>query len=118
MAAPQQFILRWHYHDTTIFQNLLRFFDGDILTDVTLSVGTKRVKAHKVILGMCSVYFLQLFQVVFVLRRFPPVDQSSFLICFISFVTCKAFLGTKGYCYMNSCTNQNDFLISFINSSQ
>lgn len=73
MAGHQQFILRWHYHDSTIFQNLLRFFDGDILTDVTLSVGSRRVKAHKVILGMCSVYFLQLFQVVCVFERVPLV---------------------------------------------
>lgn len=71
MAGHQQFILRWHYHDVTIFHNLQRFFDGDILTDVTLSVGSRRVGAHKVILAMCSVYFLQLFQVVFF---HPPTE--------------------------------------------
>ncbi|KAJ8943102.1 hypothetical protein NQ318_009176 [Aromia moschata] len=60
--SDQQFVLRWHYHETTLIHNLPCLLESDILTDVTLSVGTQHVKAHKVILAMCSVYFLQLFQ--------------------------------------------------------
>lgn len=61
--SDQQFVLRWHYHESTLVHNLPYFLDGEILTDVTLSVGSQEVKAHKLILAMCSVYFLQLFQV-------------------------------------------------------
>ncbi|XP_018561274.1 zinc finger protein 131-like [Anoplophora glabripennis] len=60
--SDQQFVLRWHYHETTLVHNLPCLLESDILTDVTLSVGTQHVKAHKIILAMCSVYFLQLFQ--------------------------------------------------------
>lgn len=61
--SDQQFVLRWHYHETTLVHNLPCLLESDILTDVTLSVGAQHVKAHKIILAMCSVYFLQLFQV-------------------------------------------------------
>ncbi|CAH1116258.1 unnamed protein product [Phaedon cochleariae] len=60
--SDQQFVLRWHYHETTLIHNLPCFLESDIFTDVTLSVGAQQVKAHKIILAMCSVYFLQLFQ--------------------------------------------------------
>ncbi|KAJ8978991.1 hypothetical protein NQ317_015707 [Molorchus minor] len=60
--SDQQFILRWHYHETTLVHNLPCLLESEVLTDVTLSVGTQHVKAHKLILAMCSVYFLQLFQ--------------------------------------------------------
>lgn len=59
----QQFVLRWHYHDTTLLNNLPCFLENDFLTDVVLSVGQHQLKAHKIILAMCSSYFFQLFQV-------------------------------------------------------
>lgn len=60
--TDQQFVLKWHYHETTLLQNLPYLLENDILSDVTLSVGAQHIKAHKIILAMCSVYFLQLFQ--------------------------------------------------------
>lgn len=59
----QQFILRWHYHETTLLRNLPRLLEAEILTDITLSADNKIIKAHKIILATCSSYFLQLFQV-------------------------------------------------------
>ncbi|XP_066261952.1 zinc finger protein 131-like isoform X1 [Euwallacea similis] len=62
MMADQQFVLKWHYHEATLLQNLPYFLENDILSDVTISVGAQHVRAHRIILAMCSVYFLQLFQ--------------------------------------------------------
>lgn len=67
--TDQQFVLKWHYHETTLIQNLPYLLENDILSDVTISVGAQHIKAHKIILAMCSVYFLQLFQVS-VIRKF------------------------------------------------
>lgn len=61
--TDQQFVLKWHYHEATLLQNLPYLLENDILSDVTISVGAQHVKAHRIILAMCSVYFLQLFQV-------------------------------------------------------
>nr|CAH7723034.1 unnamed protein product [Callosobruchus chinensis] len=61
-TSQQQFVLRWHYHEPTLLHGLSYFLDQDVLTDVTISVGAHQLRAHKVILAMCSVYFLQMFQ--------------------------------------------------------
>ncbi|KAL3274228.1 hypothetical protein HHI36_015639 [Cryptolaemus montrouzieri] len=58
----QQFVLRWHYHESTILGNLPMLLETDMLTDLVISVGQETVKAHKVILALCSSYFFQLFQ--------------------------------------------------------
>lgn len=59
----QQFILRWHYHETTLLRNLPHLLESEILTDITLSADNQVIKAHRIILATCSSYFLQLFQV-------------------------------------------------------
>ncbi|KAK5641136.1 hypothetical protein RI129_009683 [Pyrocoelia pectoralis] len=58
----QQFILRWHYHETTLLRNLPHLLESEILTDITLSADNQIVKAHRIVLASCSSYFLQLFQ--------------------------------------------------------
>ncbi|EFA08735.1 longitudinals lacking protein, isoforms H/M/V [Tribolium castaneum] len=58
----EQFVLRWHYQELTLLKNLTTFLENDVLTDVTISVESHTVKAHKLVLAMCSVYFFQLFQ--------------------------------------------------------
>ncbi|XP_044759418.1 zinc finger and BTB domain-containing protein 7C-like [Coccinella septempunctata] len=58
----QQFVLRWHYHQSTILGNLPMLLETDMLTDITISVDQETVKAHKVVLALCSTYFFQLFQ--------------------------------------------------------
>ncbi|XP_044252746.1 protein bric-a-brac 1-like [Tribolium madens] len=58
----EQFVLRWHYQEFTLLKNLATFLENDVLTDVTISVDSHTVKAHKLVLAMCSVYFFQLFQ--------------------------------------------------------
>ncbi|XP_045476189.1 zinc finger protein 131-like [Harmonia axyridis] len=58
----QQFVLRWHYHQSAILGNLPMLLESDMLTDITISVDQETVKAHKVVLALCSTYFFQLFQ--------------------------------------------------------
>lgn len=59
----QQYVLKWHYHETTLLSGLPKLLDSELLTDITLSVGCHSIKAHRVVLATCSAYFLQLFQV-------------------------------------------------------
>lgn len=59
----QQYVLRWHFHETAVLSGLPKLLDSDLLTDITLSAGCRNIKAHRVVLATCSTYFLQLFQV-------------------------------------------------------
>lgn len=59
----QQYVLRWHYHETALLSGLPKLLDSELLTDITLSAGCRNIKAHRVVLATCSSYFLQLFQV-------------------------------------------------------
>lgn len=59
----QQFVLRWHYQQSTLACNLPNLLESNVLTDVTLSADNHNIKAHKLILATCSNYFLQLFKV-------------------------------------------------------
>jgi uncharacterized protein YrzB (UPF0473 family) len=61
--ASQQFSLKWHSHSQHLANsfNVLRSED-EFLTDVTLCTdGNKRLKAHKIILSVCSTYFRETF---------------------------------------------------------
>ncbi|KAH0820065.1 hypothetical protein GEV33_002727 [Tenebrio molitor] len=68
----EQFVLRWHYQELTLLKNLSAFLESDVLTDVTISVDSHTVKAHKLVLAMCSVYFFQLFQTTHLAALFLP----------------------------------------------
>lgn len=61
--ASQQFSLKWHSHCQHLANsfNVLRSED-EFLTDVTLCCdGNKRLRAHKIILSVCSTYFRETF---------------------------------------------------------
>lgn len=61
--ASQQFSLKWHSHPQHLANsfNVLRSED-EFLTDVTLCTdGNKRLRAHKIILSVCSTYFRETF---------------------------------------------------------
>lgn len=60
--ASQQFSLKWHSHCQHLANsfNILRSED-EFLTDVTLCCEGKRLKAHKIILSVCSTYFRETF---------------------------------------------------------
>ena len=60
--ASQQFSLKWHSHS----QHLANSFyvlrnEEENLTDVTLCCDGKRLRAHKLILSVCSTYFRETF---------------------------------------------------------
>ncbi|XP_049775494.1 broad-complex core protein isoforms 1/2/3/4/5-like isoform X10 [Schistocerca cancellata] len=62
MGSSQQFSLRWNNylnHITGAFDTLR---NDDELVDVTLSCEGKRIKAHKMLLSVCSTYFRDLFK--------------------------------------------------------
>jgi BTB/POZ domain len=58
----QQFSLKWHSHSVHLANsfNVLRGED-EFLTDVTLCCEGKRLRAHKIILSVCSTYFRETF---------------------------------------------------------
>jgi uncharacterized protein YrzB (UPF0473 family) len=60
--ASQQFSLKWHSHCQHLANsfNVLRSED-EFLTDVTLCCDGKRLRAHKIILSVCSTYFRETF---------------------------------------------------------
>lgn len=60
--ASQQFSLKWHSHCQHLANsfNVLRSED-EFLTDVTLCCESKRLRAHKIILSVCSTYFRETF---------------------------------------------------------
>lgn len=64
MAAPtQQFSLKWNNYSHHIVNALEELRVDDELTDVTLSCDGRRIKAHKVLLSACSVFFKETFKV-------------------------------------------------------
>lgn len=48
-----------HYHDAFVCMNRMR--QRGLLCDIVLHVGTKEIKAHKVVLASCSPYFHAMF---------------------------------------------------------
>ena len=63
MGTPQQFSLKWNNYSQHIVNAFEDLRGVDDLTDVTLSCEGKRIKAHKVLLSACSVYFKETFRV-------------------------------------------------------
>ena len=61
--AHQQFSLKWNNYSQHIVTALEELRVDDELTDVTLSSDGQRVKAHKVLLSACSVFFKETFKV-------------------------------------------------------
>ncbi|ODM99307.1 Longitudinals lacking protein-like [Orchesella cincta] len=61
-AAHQQFSLRWNNYSQHIVTALEELRVDDELTDVTLSCEGQRVKAHKLLLSACSVFFKDTFK--------------------------------------------------------
>lgn len=60
--SNQQYCLRWEHYINALLSTLPQLLDGDDLTDVTLSAGGRHLKAHRVVLSVCSDYFKQLFK--------------------------------------------------------
>ena len=57
----EDFRLKWNDHHSVFFSTAEQLCNGDHLTDVTLSCGSKEFNAHKLVLSICSTYFNQLF---------------------------------------------------------
>jgi len=57
----EDFRLKWNDHHSIFFSTAEQLCEGDHLTDVTLSCGSREFSAHKLVLSICSTYFSQLF---------------------------------------------------------
>ena len=57
----ENYKLRWDDHHSIFFRTAEALYQGDHLTDVTLSCGNREFSAHKLVLSICSTYFNELF---------------------------------------------------------
>ena len=63
MGTAKQFSLKWNNYSQHIVSAFEDLRGDDDLTDVTLSCDGKRIKAHKILLSACSVFFKETFRV-------------------------------------------------------
>lgn len=61
MAKNQSFLYSWKNFDEVMKFNFHKYLDEGKLSDVTLSVEGKFIKAHKIILSAASLYFEEMF---------------------------------------------------------
>ena len=62
MSGEQQFSLCWDNFHKNMSYGMHSLLESEDLVDVTLAVEGKCLKAHKMVLSVCSPYFLELFQ--------------------------------------------------------
>lgn len=103
MAEDQQYILRWHHHESTLLTGLPELLDADILTDITLSAGCGHIKAHRLVLATCSTYFLELFQ------DMPPLQHPVIVLKDIDYddLYCLITFMYRGHCRVSAERLQN-----------
>ncbi|KFU95369.1 Kelch-like 17, partial [Chaetura pelagica] len=63
-----------HYHDAFVCMNRMR--QRGLLCDIVLHVGTKEIKAHKVVLASCSPYFHAMFTSKYVCVATDEMSES------------------------------------------
>ncbi|KAK9739366.1 BTB/POZ domain [Popillia japonica] len=139
-AMEEQYLLRWHCHESTLTKNLPVLLDSNVLTDCAVAAGSKTYKAHKVILAACSPYFLEIFQnigplesSIIVLHDVNPEDIEAILSyiyrgqCLVTkqqiprLVHLSRALKIQGLCNMKIQDNENsvdDFLESNFTNDQ
>ncbi|XP_011495077.1 PREDICTED: protein jim lovell [Ceratosolen solmsi marchali] len=77
MALQSHYSLRWNNHQTHILQAFEALLHAEILVDVTLVCAETSLRAHKVVLSVCSPFFERIFaehpckHPVIVLKDFP-----------------------------------------------
>ncbi|XP_049800743.1 broad-complex core protein isoforms 1/2/3/4/5-like [Schistocerca nitens] len=62
MGSSQQYSLRWNNYPTHVTGGFSTLRNDEELVDVTLSCEGKRIRAHKMLLSVCSTYFRELFK--------------------------------------------------------
>ncbi|XP_058804020.1 protein jim lovell [Phymastichus coffea] len=61
MALQSHYSLRWNNHQSHILQAFEGLLQEEVLVDVTLVCSEASLKAHKVVLGVCSPFFERIF---------------------------------------------------------
>uniref|UniRef100_A0AAG5CMW8 BTB domain-containing protein n=1 Tax=Anopheles atroparvus TaxID=41427 RepID=A0AAG5CMW8_ANOAO len=109
MADDEQFSLCWNNFNTNLsagfHESLLR---GD-LVDVTLAAEGHLVKAHRLILSVCSPYFRKMFTQV-------PVNQHAFI--FLKDVSHSALKDLIQFMYCGEVNVKQDALPAFISTAE
>lgn len=59
--AEKEFSLHWDNFATNFTANIDDFLTSGDLVDVTLKVEGQQIKAHRLVLSMCSPYFREIF---------------------------------------------------------
>ena len=73
----EDFRLKWNDHHSVFFSTAESLCQGDFLTDVTLTCGSKEFSAHKLVLSVCSTYFSQLFASKSDPKKRRPADNAA-----------------------------------------
>lgn len=60
--AEEQFSLCWDHFHKNMSSGMHALLESEELVDVTLAIEGKYLKAHKMVLSVCSPYFRELFQ--------------------------------------------------------
>lgn len=62
MTEPELFSLRWNDFQSNLIQGIHTFLECEDLVDVTLSAEGQFMRAHKLVLSICSPYFKNIFK--------------------------------------------------------
>lgn len=111
MATSQAFCLRRSNHLTDMVDDLSELFKDEAMVDVTLSCEDGLIKAHRVILSVCSSYFKQIFSRV----NHSPLQYPIIIIRDMPFQDLKYILE---YIYNGEVTVPHEHLNSVLRSAE
>ncbi|KAL1130650.1 hypothetical protein AAG570_011892 [Ranatra chinensis] len=62
-SGSEQFSLRWNNFQANVTSGFESLLEGEELVDVTLAVDGRLLRAHKLVLSICSPYFKEMFKI-------------------------------------------------------
>lgn len=106
--APEQFSLCWDNFHKNMSSGLNALLENEDLVDVTLAVDGKFVKAHQMVLSVCSPYFKELFKA-------NPCQHPIVFLKDVSYVTISDLLQ---FMYQGELQVSQDNLTTFIKTAE
>lgn len=111
MATGQAFCLRRNHHLTDMVDDLAEALKDESMVDVTLMTEDGLIKAHRIILSVCSAYFKQIFSRV----NHSPLQYPIIIIQHISFSDLKYIVE---FMYHGEVTVPEEQLTSVLRSAE